>query len=206
MNSTKSKLFIVLAFLTLILSSASCKENSLAGRTYSAMYEGSKATLSFDNDGYALFNIEDGLSASLVYTEEKDGSFSGWRVSQPAMEFEGEFDDDDLLFVWWDGEPILMHRTDSGKSVHGIVGRKYLGLYGDSVVKFSFEKFGLVLVSLDDDTEQWFYTENIKEQEVVLRKEYYYEDGEMTLYYDDENLWGIFKDERIQLTNLNRVF
>lgn len=215
MKSTKSKLFIALAFLMLTLSSASCKENSLAGRVYSAMYEGSEATLSFDNDGYANFYIEGKESSVLEYTE-KDGTFSGWHTRYTAREFEGKFDDDDLLFIWWEGAPILMHRTDGRKrktesqTYGGITGRTFQGDWGGDFSTLYFEKFGLLTIENHEtygETQHLFYTDSKKSQEVKIRNNYYSSeyDEEIVFHYDDDFLWGTYDDEEIRLKDLDRV-
>lgn len=202
----------------LTISFISCKDDSLEGRTYSGVYDGYTATISFDIDGNALFEIENKESTRVEYSA-KNGSFGGNCVLHPAMEFSGKYNDDSLLWIWWGGHPIVLERVDSekrtessknsGKNKNSIEGKTYAGLYDDSYMFISFEKFGLALVTIDDDTIDYFYTENTNAKKVHLREEYVSTDDEdlMTFdfNYDDETLWGTNYEEEIRLVNLDSI-
>lgn len=218
MQKAAIKSIVLITFLILTVPFISCKDNNLAGRTYSGVYDGFKVTLSFDTDDEALFEIENIESTRVEYSAKK-GSFGGNCVLQPAMVFEGKYDDDALLWIWWSGHPIVLERADSGKrkesskdsakNKKSIEGRTYAGLYDDSYLFISFEKFGLALVTIDDDTMDYFYTENTNARKVHLREEYVSTDDEdlMTFdfNYDDESLWGTNYEEEIRLVNLDSI-
>lgn len=211
-----------MTFLIMTISFISCKENSLEGRIYTGVYDVSTVTLSFDKDGYAFFEIENKESAQLEYSANKD-SFSGACVSHPAMDFHGKYDDDSLLWIWWGGHPVVLERADSGKKVKSsnnsakhnksITGRTYAGIYDDSFVTISFEKFGLAIVGVDDEMDSYFYTEDTKAHKIKLRE--YDSDSKniLTLKYNNESLWGTDKDdffwwtgeEEIRLKNLDNL-
>ena len=129
MNSTKSKLFIVLAFLTLTLSSVSCKENSLAGRVYACkqykgMYKGSQIIVVFGKGetGSFIVNSNDGLEVeSFSYkTEGKDVVIL--KSEDSSDEVKCKYDDESLLYdyEYITAENFLMLERD-GHEKNGII-------------------------------------------------------------------------------------
>ena len=114
MRTMVAKMFSAIILFTLALTFASCEEKSIAGRVYSGLYHGSRATVSFNKDGSARFEIAGKESAALGYEANK-GVFSGYNVNHTAMEFEGKYDDDALLWIWWGGDPMILYRTENGK-------------------------------------------------------------------------------------------
>ena len=213
MRTMVTRMFSAIMLFTLALTFASCKEKSIAGRVYSGNYGGSQATVSFDKDGSAHFEIAGKVSASLEY-ESENNAFSGYNVSHPAMEFKGKYDDDALLLIWWGGDPMILYRTENGKRIessnkhkkNGIAGKTYAGLYDDSFVSISFEKFGLVLITVDDETTHSFYTEDTKARKVTVREEYNDRDAEdfLSFHYDDDMIRGKIDDEEIVLEDLDK--
>ena len=215
MRTMVTKMFSAIILFTLALTFASCEEKSIAGRVYSGLYHGSRVTVSFNKDGSARFEIADKESASLEY-EANNGVFSGYNVNHPAMEFKGKYDDDALLWIWWGGDPMILYRTENGKRTessnsakknkNSIEGRTFQTLYDDSFVTFSFEKFGLVLITEDDETTYCFYTEDTKARKVTVREEYNDRDEEdfLSFQYDDDMIRGSIDDEEIVLEDLDK--
>lgn len=218
MHKKARKSLVLIIFLILTISFISCKDNGLAGRTYSGTFDGATATISFDKDGDAFFEIENEESAQLEYSAKK-GAYAGNCVLYPAMVFEGKYDDDSLLLIWWGGHPIVLERTDSEKrpessknskkNKNSIEGRTYMGLFDGSYMDITFEKFGLALVTINDETTDYFYTENTNARKVHLKEEYVSTDDEdlitFDFSYDDEALWGTNYEEEIRLVNLDSI-
>lgn len=188
---------------------------SLAGRIYIGEQGNSAITVSFDNDGFAKV-VANNRSEVFCYETESSGLIIVYVASRPAEEYKWKYDDDSLMLVWWplDGGAMILDRADAGKSnsskktkqskkgIEGRIFQKYDGYF----VTISFEKFGLAHLTIDDETESLFYTDDTKARKVCLREEYNAEFAKdiITLNYDDDTLWGIYDDEEIVLENLDR--
>ena len=215
MKTMVTRMFSAIMLFTLALTFSSCEEKSIAGRVYSGNYGGSQATVSFDKDGSARFEIAGKMSAALEY-ESGNGAFSGYSVNSPAMEFNGKYDDDALLWIWWGGDTVILYRIENGKVIdssnnskknkNSIEGRTFQTLYDDSFVTFSFEKFGLLQITENDETTYCFYTEDTKARKVTVREEYNDTDDDdfLSFQYDDDMIRGKIDDEEIVLEDLDK--